>query len=95
MDRRPAVDDSGTRRHRHVDLAPTERLRSLDVVRGISLFGVIALNYHAVLNEQSAFAPLSPSFFDRLFNPISGVLTTRFAATFVFVAGIGVTLKKI
>mgnify|MGYP006267150623 FL=1 len=75
-----------------MDLAPTERLRSLDVVRGISLFGVIALNYHAVLNEQSAFAPLSPSFFDRLFNPISGVLTTRFAATFVFVAGIGVTL---
>ena len=75
-------------------VATTERLRSLDVVRGIALIGVIALNYHAVLNEQDAFSPIDATFFSRLFNPVSGVLTTRFAATFVFVAGIGVTLMS-
>lgn len=77
-----------------MEVATTGRLRSLDVVRGIALIGVIALNYHAVLNEQDAFSPIDASSFSRLFNPISGVLTTRFAATFVFVAGIGVTLMS-
>ena len=75
-----------------MDVSTQPRLRSLDVVRGVALFGVIALNYHAMLNGQDAFAPLTRSFLSRLFNPVSGVLTTRFAATFVFVAGIGVTL---
>jgi uncharacterized protein len=56
------------------------------------MVGVIALNYHAMLNEQDAFMPLGNGVLGRLFNPVSGVLTTRFAATFVFVAGIGVTL---
>ena len=56
------------------------------------MLGVIALNYHAILNDEDAFAPIAPSFFERLFNPVSGVLSTRFAATFVVVAGIGVAL---
>lgn len=75
-----------------MDVSTQPRLRSLDVVRGIALFGVIALNYHAMLNGEDAFAPLTKDFLGRVFNPVTGVLTTRFAATFVFVAGIGVTL---
>ena len=92
MDRRPAINDSRTRRHHLVDVTVLQRLRFLDVVRGLALFGVIALNYHAMLNDYEAFAPLEPTFLDRLFNPVSGVLSTRFAATYVFVAGVGVTL---
>ena len=75
-----------------MDVTVPQRLRFLDVVRGLALFGVIALNYHAMLNDYDAFAPLEPTFLDRLFNPVSGVLSTRFAATYVFVAGVGVTL---
>ena len=36
--------------------------------------------------------PTHPSVWDRLFNPLTGPLTTRFAATFVLIAGIGVSL---
>jgi len=36
--------------------------------------------------------PTQPSVWDRLFNPLTGPLTTRFAATFVLIAGIGVSL---
>lgn len=92
MDRRPAIHDPGARRHHHVDVTAYQRLRSLDVVRGVALLGVIALNYHATLNGVDAFAPLDRTFLSRLFNPVSGVLSTRFAATYVFVAGIGVAL---
>ena len=92
MDRRPAVHDPSARRHHHVDVAAHQRLRSLDVVRGVALLGVIALNYHATLNGVEAFAPLDRTFLSRLFNPVSGVLSTRFAATYVFVAGMGVAL---
>lgn len=75
-----------------MDVAAHQRLRSLDVVRGVALLGVIALNYHATLNDVEAFAPLDRTFLSRLFNPASGVLSTRFAATYVFVAGMGVAL---
>ena len=92
MDRRPAIHDPRARRHHHVDVAAHQRLRSLDVVRGVALLGVIALNYHATLNDVEAFAPLDRTFLSRLFNPASGVLSTRFAATYVFVAGMGVAL---
>lgn len=95
MDRRATVHDPGARRHHHVDVIASERLRSLDVVRGVALLGVIALNYHGMLNGQEAFAPTTQTILSRVFNPVSGVLTTRFAATFVFVAGIGVTLMAV
>ena len=65
---------------------------SLDVTRAIALIGVVVMNYHAYLNKDHAFYPQSPSFAERLFNPVSGILTTRFAATFVVVAGIGIAL---
>lgn len=68
------------------------RYRSLDVTRAIALVGVVALNYHGYLNGSEAFRPTHPSLFDRAFSPLTGILTTRFAATFVLVAGIGMTL---
>ena len=92
MDRRATVHDSRSRRHHLVDLGRNDRLVALDVTRGVAMLGVVALNYHAILNDEDAFAPINPSFLERLFNPVSGVLSTRFAATFVVVAGIGVAL---
>jgi uncharacterized membrane protein YeiB len=64
----------------------------LDVTRAIALVGVVVMNYHAYLNKSAAFYPPRPSFAERIFNPLSGILTTRFAATFVLVAGMGVAL---
>jgi len=68
------------------------RIPSLDVTRAIALVGVVIMNYHAYLNKDKAFYPPHPSFAERIFNPLSGILTTRFAATFVLVAGIGIAL---
>lgn len=70
----------------------TTRNATLDVARAIAMFGVVALNYHAYLNTSLAWAPKYPSSWERLFNPGTGVLTTRFAAVFVLIAGVGVTL---
>jgi uncharacterized membrane protein YeiB len=79
-----------------VGLTTTEirpsRLPSLDVTRAIALVGVVVMNYHAYLNTDKAFYPPRPSFAERIFNPLSGILTTRFAATFVLIAGIGIAL---
>ncbi|MHB1089949.1 MAG: DUF418 domain-containing protein [Ilumatobacteraceae bacterium] len=72
--------------------ATTTRNPTLDVARAVAIIGVVILNYHAYLNGNSAWAPTYPSQWERLFNPITGVLTTRFAALFVLVAGIGVSL---
>jgi len=68
------------------------RYASLDVTRAIALLGVITLNYHGYLNGAEAFRPSNPTIWNRLFSPLTGLLTTRFAATFVLVAGIGVAL---
>ena len=73
------------------DIRPS-RLPSLDVTRAIALVGVVVMNYHAYLNKDKAFYPPYPSFAERIFNPLSGILTTRFAATFVLVAGMGIAL---
>ncbi len=70
----------------------SSRIESLDVTRAIALFGVVAMNYHAYLNGERSMHPAHPSVWERLFNPLSGPLTTRFAATFVMIAGIGVSL---
>jgi len=52
------------------------------------MFGVVVMNYHGSLNPQM----LGDGFWDRLFHPFNGVLSTRFAGTFVLTAGIGVAL---
>jgi uncharacterized membrane protein YeiB len=70
----------------------SSRIESLDVARAIALFGVVAMNFHAYLNGAQSMYPTQPSVWDRLFNPLTGPLTTRFAATFVLIAGIGVSL---
>ena len=66
----------------------TSRLIGLDVTRAIALIGVVVMNYHGGLNDPS----IGHDFWHRVFNVYSGVLSTRFAATFVFVAGIGTAL---
>lgn len=67
------------------------RLIGLDVARALALFGVVLMNFHGMISypNQSEFPG---SFIDRLFDIRAGVLSTRFAATFVVVAGIGVTM---
>ena len=64
------------------------RLIGLDVTRAIALIGVVVMNYHGNLNDQG----IGTDLWHRLFNVYSGVLSTRFAATFVLVAGIGTAL---
>jgi uncharacterized protein len=73
-------------------VTPSSRIESLDVTRAIALFGVVAMNYHAYLNGAQSMYPTHPSVWERMFNPLTGPLTTRFAATFVLIAGIGVSL---
>ena len=70
----------------------SSRIESLDVARAIALFGVVVMNYHAYLNGAESMYPAQPSIWERMFNPLTGPLTTRFAATFVLIAGIGVSL---
>ncbi len=50
------------------------------------------MNFHAYLNGFRSMYPTQPSVWERMFNPLTGPLTTRFAATFVLIAGIGVSL---
>ncbi|MCB1002291.1 MAG: DUF418 domain-containing protein [Ilumatobacteraceae bacterium] len=68
------------------------RLVGPDVVRALALAGVVAMNYHGYLNGSGAAAGRGASLPERWFDPWNGVLSTRFAATFVVVAGIGVSL---
>lgn len=70
--------------------APADRVVGIDVTRGVALIGVVVMNYHGYLNGANAMA--AKNWAGRLFNPWIGVLSTRFAATFVTVAGIGITL---
>jgi uncharacterized protein len=73
--------------HRRAD-----RLVGPDITRAVALIGVVVLNYHGYLNGRDAVAGPGSSWADRLFDPFEGVLATRFAATFMFVAGVGVSL---
>lgn len=70
----------------------TARLPGPDVTRAIALLGVIAMNYHGYLNGSSAAAVPGDDRITALFDPWRGVLSTRFAATFVTMAGVGITL---
>lgn len=66
------------------------RLPGLDVTRALALVGVVILNYHGFLNRGDD--GINRSLGERIFDPAQGPLSTRFAATFVMVAGMGVTL---
>lgn len=67
--------------------AGTPRLIGLDVTRAVALVGVVLMNYCGALLDTSREA-----WPERMLDPYTGVLSTRFAATFVLVAGIGATL---
>lgn len=61
-----------------------------DVTRALAMAGVITMNYHGYLIINGARREGGWAY--DLFDPWIGPLSTRFAATFVLVAGIGVTL---
>ncbi|MDP9464351.1 MAG: DUF418 domain-containing protein [Actinomycetota bacterium] len=69
---------------------PRERVIDLDVTRAIALIGVAVMNYHGFLINLGG--SVGKSRLNRFFDPWTGPLSTRFAATFVLVAGMGVTL---
>jgi uncharacterized protein len=48
------------------------------------------MNYHGAMNPE----PVVHGFWDRLFHTSTGVLSTRFAAAFVLMAGVGVALMS-
>jgi uncharacterized membrane protein YeiB len=77
------------------DTAPAKRLRGPDVVRAVALIGVVVMNYHGYLilrSLEAGTAAPRTGWLEELFDPWDGPLSTRFAATFVLVAGVGVTL---
>ena len=62
-----------------------------DVVRAVALIGVVVMNYHGYLILRGG-AGRRLAVAEDFFDPWTGPLSTRFAATFVLVAGVGVTL---
>lgn len=66
-----------------------ERTIGLDVARAVALIGVVVMNYHGMMNYRGPDAP-PDDLLNRIFDIRTGVLTTRFAATFVVIAGISV-----
>ncbi len=92
----PSLDHGVVTTH-HSDAEPpptnrigAPRLPGLDVTRALALVGVVILNYHGFLNRGDD--GINRSLGERIFDPAQGPLSTRFAATFVMVAGMGVTL---
>ncbi len=67
-----------------------QRIIDLDVTRAVALIGVALMNYHGFLINRGG--EVGTSTINRFFDPFDGPLSTRFAATFVMVAGMGVTL---
>ncbi len=78
-----AADAPATARTRVVDL---------DVTRAVALIGVCLMNYHAYLILRGGTP--GDGFLARTFDPWTGPFSTRFAATFVVVAGMGVALMS-
>ena len=74
----------------HTSIPTDQRIIDLDVVRGVALVGVCVMNYHGYLLLRGANP--GHGFLARLFSPWDGPLATRFAAAFVVVAGMGVSL---
>ncbi|MDQ3738749.1 MAG: DUF418 domain-containing protein [Actinomycetota bacterium] len=73
-----------------LDGTARRRLPGPDVVRAVALIGVVVMNYHGYLLIRGG--EQGDDRIDRIFDPWDGPLATRFAATFVLVAGVGVTL---
>ncbi len=71
--------------------ATSRRYIELDVIRAVALIGVCVMNFHGYLILDGAQYPPT-NFVERIFDPWDGPLSTRFAATFVTVAGMGITL---
>jgi uncharacterized membrane protein YeiB len=69
-----------------------QRVVDLDVVRAVALIGVCLMNYHAYLILRGGTP--GDGFLARTFDPWTGPFSTRFAATFVVVAGMGVALMS-
>lgn len=71
----------------------SRRLPGPDVVRAFALIGVVVMNFHGylVLDDRNEDW-IGRGWAAELFDPFEGPLSTRFAATFVLVAGVGVTL---
>ncbi|MEP7112223.1 MAG: DUF418 domain-containing protein [Ilumatobacteraceae bacterium] len=67
-----------------------DRVIDLDVTRTVALIGVVVMNYHGYLILKGG--QIGTSEIDRFFDPWMGPLSTRFAATFVMIAGMGITL---
>lgn len=61
-----------------------------DVVRAVAMAGVVVMNYHGYLILRGGQRYGNELY--ELFDPWNGPLATRFAATFVLTAGVGVTL---
>lgn len=68
-----------------------QRIVDLDVVRAVALIGVCVMNYHGYLITDGAKS-VPTNITERFFDPWNGPMSTRFAATFVTVAGMGITL---
>lgn len=66
------------------------RLVGPDVVRAVALVGVVVLNYYGYLMIAGSPREAGPP--GDLLDPYGGPLATRFAATFVLVAGVAATL---
>ncbi|MSO59577.1 MAG: DUF418 domain-containing protein [Ilumatobacteraceae bacterium] len=73
-------------------MTSTTRIAAPDIARALGLTGVVIMNYHVYLNRSEAIRPLHPSFWQDIFNPVTGFLTTRFATLFVLVAGMSLSL---
>lgn len=87
--------DLSTPTARFTDTAPSARLHGPDVVRAVALIGVVVMNFHGYLilrSFESNTAWSRTGWLEELFDPWTGPLSTRFAATFVLVAGVSVTL---
>jgi uncharacterized membrane protein YeiB len=65
-----------------------------DVVRAVAMAGVVMMNYHGylIIRLVDRGARRDGGALADLFDPWTGPLSTRFAATFVLTAGVGVTL---
>lgn len=68
----------------------SQRRPGPDVVRALAMAGVVVMNYHGYLINQGGRQRGGWAY--SLFDPWTGPLSTRFAATFVLTAGVGVTL---
>lgn len=65
------------------------RVVGLDVVRAVALIGVCTMNYHGYLINRGGERG---SGWMSVLDPWNGPFSTRFAATFVVVAGVGISL---